>query len=194
MSTARVHRHVSEPSDWVRRFATLVPAGEVLDLACGSGRHARFFSGLGHRVLAIDRDAALLAQLATEGAAGLTTLQCDLEDESAMARGIACGWWPLSQPRFAGIVVANYLYRPLLCAIVGSLAPGGVLIYETFARGNERYGKPSNPDFLLRPGELLELAADPAAPLHVYAYEDLKIESPAPAMVQRLCARRSCDP
>ena len=162
-------------SGWVRRFAPLVGEGEVLDLACGGGRHARHFAALGHPVLALDRDGAALAELASEGFA---TLQLDLED------GVSP--WPFAPGRFAAIVVTNYLHRPLFGQLARSLAPDGVLIYETFAIGNEAFGKPSNPDFLLQEGELLALAG--ANGLRVLAYEDGFTDDPKPAMVQRLCA------
>ncbi len=162
-------------SSWVARFAPLVPAGEVLDLACGSGRHARHFTALGHAVIALDRDPAALLEA---GGAGIEPLQADLED------GVTP--WPFAPGRFAGIVVTNYLHRPLLASLVASLAPNGVLIYETFARGNAAFGKPSNPAFLLEPAELLALAA--GAGLAVVAYEEGVLAQPKPAMVQRLCA------
>jgi SAM-dependent methyltransferase len=164
-----------EPSAWVRRFARLVPAGEVLDLACGSGRHARLFAALGHPVTALDRDPDALALAAGPG---ISTLQYDLEAEGSA--------WPFAPGRFAGIVVTNYLHRPLLPQLVESLAPGGVLIYETFALGNEVFGKPSNPAFLLAPGELLGMAGTGA--LRVIAYELGVVSQPKPAVVQRLCA------
>jgi SAM-dependent methyltransferase len=162
-------------SPWVARFAPLVPSGEVLDLACGSGRHARLLAALGHPVLALDRDPAALAACTGPG---ITTLQHDLEAEGAA--------WPFAPARFTGIVVTNYLHRPLLGQMLASLAPDGVLIYETFAQGNEAYGKPSNPAFLLAPAELLALAE--SAGLHVIAYEDGVLERPRPARIQRLCA------
>ena len=164
-----------DASPWVRRFAGVVPAGEVLDLACGGGRHARLFAALGHPVLAADRDPQALALAA---GAGVTTLEVDLEAEGAR--------WPFEPGRFAGIVVTNYLHRPLFADLVRSLAPNGVLIYETFALGNEAFGKPSNPAFLLRPGELLELAVQGG--LTVLAYEDGVVTQPKAARVQRLCA------
>jgi SAM-dependent methyltransferase len=170
-----MHAAVDSPSPWVRRFAPLVTPGEVLDLACGGGRHARLFAGLGHPVLALDRDPAALQ--AANGP-GIATLRHDLE-----AQGAA---WPFEAGRFAGIVVTNYLHRPLMAHLMQSLAPNGVLIYETFAAGNETFGKPSNPDFLLRPGELLAYACDAA--LSVIAFEDGFTARPKPAMVQRLCA------
>ena len=164
------------PAPWVARWAALVPAGaEVLDLACGYGRHARFFASRGCRVLAVDRDAAALATLAA--VAGVATLRADLEGAP----------WPLPPARFAAVVVANYLHRPLFDPLIGALAPGGVLVYETFMLGNERFGKPSNPDFLLRPGELLEVVR---ARLEVVAFEQGRLEAPRPAMVQRICAIR----
>jgi len=170
-----MHAPVSAASLWVGRFAHLVPAGEVLDLACGSGRHARLFAGLGHPVLAVDRDPQALAGAAGPG---IVTLEHDLEFDGAA--------WPFEPGRFAGIVVTNYLHRPLMAQLMASLAPNGVLLYETFALGNELFGKPSNPAFLLRPGELLEHAA--AGGLRVLAFEDGAIAQPKPARVQRLCA------
>jgi SAM-dependent methyltransferase len=168
-------------SAWVARWAALVPPGEVLDLACGSGRHARHLAALGHQVLALDRDGAALAEAA---GAGITTMQRDLED------GVAA--WPFAPGRFAGIVVTNYLHRPLFTDLLASLAPDGVLIYETFASGNEVFGKPSNPAFLLAEGELLALAAGHG--LRVIAYEDGYCGTPKPAMLQRLCASRAAFP
>ena len=181
--------HLSEshlsmaPSPWVERFASLVPpGGDVLDLAAGGGRHTRLLRERGHPVVAVDRDIAALTDLA-EGDPGLAAIAADLETPDAV--------WPIDAPfkfkpgRFAGIVVTNYLHRPLFPLIRAALAPGGVLIYETFAVGNERFGKPSNPDFLLRPGELLELAQG----WLVIAYENLQIALPRPAIVQRIVAR-----
>lgn len=166
-----------QPSAWVRRFAPLVPAGEVLDLACGAGRHARHLAALNHPVLALDRDAAALALAAGPG---IVTQSIDLEEEGAA--------WPFSAGRFAGIVVANYLHRPLVDALVKSLAPQGVLIYETFSLGNAEFGRPANPDFLLAPGELLDWARRHG--LSVVAYEDGVVDAPKRAMVQRICAVR----
>ena len=171
-----MNSHAAAPvSAWVARFAPLAPRGEVLDLACGSGRHARHFAALGHPVLALDRDAAALAAAAGEG---VTTMAYDLEDP-ALA-------WPFEADRFAAIVVTNYLHRPLFAHLAASLRDDGVLIYETFALGNEAFGKPSNPAFLLAHGELLAIAA--AHGLAPIAYEDGVVERPKPAMVQRLCA------
>ena len=161
------------PSPWVRRWAPLIrPGGGVLDVACGGGRHARWLAKLGFEVDAVDRDPALFS----DPPPGVTLLGADLEE----------GPWPYAGRRFAAIVVVNYLHRPLLPVLAASLEPGGVLIYETFALGNERFGKPSNPDFLLHPGELLEAVR---GKLRVIAFEDLTVEEPKPAALQRVCAR-----
>lgn len=165
------------PSRWVQRFTWCLPqGGQVLDLACGSGRHTRYLLDLGYRVTALDRNLANVLDL--DGREGLTLLEADLEDGSA---------FPLAGQRFEGVLVANYLYRPLLPALLALLAPGGGLIYETFAAGNERFGKPSNPDFLLQPGELLETLR---GQLRILAFEDLVVSEPRPAAVQRVAARR----
>jgi SAM-dependent methyltransferase len=165
----------SQVSGWVARFAPSIPPGEVLDLACGSGRHARHLAALGHPVTALDRDADALALAAGPG---ITTMQYDLEADGAA--------WPFDAGRFAGIVVTNYLHRSLLAQIAASLRPDGVLLYETFAIGNEAFGKPSNPAFLLARGELLRFAQ--AHGLAVLAFEDGYAAAPKPAMLQRLCA------
>ncbi len=157
------------PSAWVARWAPLITRGRALDLACGAGRHARLLADLGHEVTAVDRDPQQLA--------GIRFVQADLEDGSP---------WPLPGETFQGIVVANYLHRPLFPRIAGALAPGGVLVYETFMQGNERFGKPSNPAFLLKPGELWAAFAG----LHLIAFEQGLSLEPKPAMVQRICARR----
>jgi SAM-dependent methyltransferase len=175
-----VHSALDQPSPWVSRFASLVPKGEVLDLACGGGRHSRLFASLGHQVLALDRDAESLAKAAGQG---ITTFQYDLESDM---NGAA---WPFEVDRFAAIVVTNYLYRPLFAPLLASLAPEGILIYETFAQGNEQFGKPSNPNFLLGPGELLNVVQTKApSPLRIIAYEDGYTDLPKSAMVQRICA------
>jgi SAM-dependent methyltransferase len=166
---------MSQASHWVARFAPLIPGGDVLDLACGGGRHARHLAALGHPVTALDRDAQALALAAGPG---ITTIEADLEGEGAA--------WPFEPGRFAGIVVTNYLYRPLMAALAASLRPDGVLIYETFAVGNEAFGKPSNPAFLVARGELLGFARQ--AGLRVLAFEDGYVDAPKPAMLQRLCA------
>ena len=163
------------PSPWVVRFGHLIASdASVLDLACGAGRHARYFAGRGCRVLAVDRDAAALAKLDEVG--GIATRLLDLE----------AGAWPLASVRFDAIVVTNYLHRPLFPFLITALADEGVLLYETFAQGNEAYGRPSNPDFLLEPGELLRLAGDQ---LTVIAFEQGYAAAGARgAVVQRLAA------
>lgn len=165
----------SDPSPWVARFGSLVPDGaRVLDLACGHGRHARWFAGRGCRVLAVDRDPEALSALA--GAAGIETAMVDLET----------GAWPLRGERFDTVVVVNYLHRPLFPHLFGALTGDGVLIYETFARGNEAYGRPSNPDFLLERGELLRRVE---GPLRVVAFEEgIVAEEGRRCVVQRLAA------
>ena len=171
------HHGPATPSAWVIRWASLVSAGgRVLDLACGGGRHAKFFAARGCEVETVDRDPAALATLA--GLPGVTTRCADLEG----------GPWPYEGRLFDGIIVTNYLHRPLFPHLLTGLAPGGVLIYETFAAGNERHGRPSNPAFLLQPGELLEAVR---GRLRVVAYEDLTVAEPKPACVQRLCAIHS---
>jgi len=159
------------PSPWVERFAALVPPGAaVLDVACGNGRHSRLFLSLGHAVTAIDREMVL------DDAPGLTRIEADLEIGAP---------WPVGERRFGGVVVTNYLYRPLFPTLIRAVAPGGVLIYETFARGNERFGRPRNPDHLLERGELLDAVY---GKLSVVAYEDVAVSEPKPAMIQRICA------
>jgi SAM-dependent methyltransferase len=171
------HTALDQASAWVARFAPTIPSGEVLDLACGGGRHARLLASLGHPVLAVDRDADALARAAGQS---ITTRQIDLENGDEA--------WPFEPGRFAGIVVTNYLHRPLFAGMLRSLAPGGVLIYETFAVGNEHFGKPSNPLFLLKRGELLKVAANESlSSMHVVAYEDGYVATPKPAVVQRIC-------
>ena len=171
------HAAREAPSGWIVRFAPRVRAGGmVLDLACGSGRNTRLFASRGHFVTAIDRDIGGLVDLA--GDRRIETVAFDLESGAPP---------PFAGRRFAGVVVTNYLYRPLLGALVEAVEPGGVLLYETFAAGNERFGRPSNPDFLLRPGELLDAVR---GHLRVLAYEDLEVDEPRPAAVQRIAARR----
>ena len=173
--------HLSQvASAWVQRFAPRIAQGLVLDCASGSGRHALLLAELGYQVLACDRDAAALSTIQHPL---ITCIACDLESETASQHVN----WPFAPHRFAGIVVTNYLHRPLFTAMLDSLAPGGVLIYETFAEGNAQFGKPSNPDFLLAHGELSAIV-HAAKDFHVLAFEDGYISHPKPAMVQRICA------
>jgi SAM-dependent methyltransferase len=154
------------PSNWVVRWAPLITRGPVLDVASGAGRHAKLFAGRGLEVVAVDRDPQVIP--------GVKFVKADLEDGSP---------WPFAGQRFGGIVVANYLHRPLLPLLAAALADEGVLIYETFMLGNERFGKPSNPNFLLRPGELLQAFAA----LTVVAFEQ---GTAGKAVVQRICVIR----
>jgi SAM-dependent methyltransferase len=171
------HQHSLEPSPWIVRFASLVPRGaRVLDVASGGGRHARFFASRGATVLAVDRDAGALAHVSNIAAIDIVT--ADLER----------GAWPFEGQTFDAIVVANYLHRPLFPHLRRALAPDGVLLYETFAMGNEAYGRPANPEFLLCRDELWSLASTAPA-LTVVAFEQGVVEAPArTAVVQRLAA------
>ncbi len=165
--------NASVPSPWVRRFAPLIPkTGQVLDLACGAGRHLRLLLEFGHRVVAIDKDTSRIADLE----ASCEVIEADLE---------APGPDPLAGRRFSGIIVTNYLHRPILAKLPDALEDAGVLIYETFADGNQRFGKPRNPDHLLKAGELLDAVR---GQLRVIAYEDLIVTEPRPAAVQRIAA------
>lgn len=180
MSTPAAMHGLGEPSAWVRDWAQLVaPGGAVLDVASGAGRHARFFASRGHPVTAIDRDAAALGML--RGEPLVIPVEADLEGAA----------WPLpAEAKFAAVVVTNYLHRPLFTQLLDALAPGGVLVYETFAQGNESVGKPSNPAFLLAPGELLERVR---GQLRVVAFQDGFLAQPRPAYVQRICAIREAE-
>lgn len=171
----------STVSPWVARWAPFAASGKVLDLACGMGRHAHFMAALGHPVLAVDRDASALIHAAGNG---IVTVHADLEADDAAARAQLALF--LKPRQFAAIVVTNYLHRALLPALLASLAEDGMLIYETFAVGNEAYGKPSNPAFLLQPGELLAVVQ--AAGLRVLGFEDGHVNTPKAAVVQRICA------
>ncbi|WPB58191.1 class I SAM-dependent methyltransferase [Xylophilus sp. GOD-11R] len=160
------------PSPWIVRWSHLVPHGAtVLDLACGAGRHLRWFASRGATTLGIDRAPEAVATAQAFGAG----LLADVEGAP----------WPLPGRRFDAVVVTNYLHRPLLPTIVEAVAPGGVLIYETFAQGQEAVGRPSRPDFLLAPGELMHACAG----LHIVAYEDGWLDPPR--RVQRIVARRA---
>ena len=173
---ALTHLHDPAPraSSWVQRYAPLIPKeGLVLDLACGSGRHTDLLVCLGHSVLAVDRDISVVS---ARPSSQIDARALDLEGAT----------WPLEGQLFSGIVVTNYLYRPYIDRLPEMLLEGGVLIYETFAHGNAQFGRPSNPDFLLNPGELLAFAANHG--LKVLAYDDIYVEQPKPAMIQGICA------
>ncbi|MGB3072529.1 MAG: methyltransferase domain-containing protein [Ottowia sp.] len=173
MNTTPLHG-LQAPSPWVWRWSPLVPAGApVLDVACGGGRHMRWFAQRGHPVTGVDRDPRAVEAVRSLGEA----VQADIEN----------GPWPFADRRFGAVVVTNYLWRPLLPAILESVAEGGALLYETFAAGNETVGKPSRPDFLLQPGELLRACAGPA--WRVVGYEDGFLSHPE-RFVQRIAAVR----
>jgi SAM-dependent methyltransferase len=162
------------PAAWIVQWAGLVaPDATVLDLAAGSGRHALFFAERGHKVTAIDRDTSALTDHPN-----IESLAADLEDGRP---------WPLAGRRFGAAIVTNYLHRPLMPALLDTIEPGGVLLYQTFMIGNERFGKPSRPAFLLRDGELLELVH---GRFSVTAYEARLVSDPTMAMVQRIAARK----
>lgn len=162
------------PSPWICHYAKLIRSGgQVLDLACGSGRHARWLAANNWRVNAVDRDATALAGL--QQLSNVSTKIADLENDI----------WPYADHRFDGIVVSRYLHRPLLPRLIESLNAGGVLIYETFMEGNERFGRPKNPDFLLRSNELLEVFFPH---LTVIAYQQGEFQEPGPTVMQRICA------
>ncbi|MFZ5784795.1 MAG: class I SAM-dependent methyltransferase [Pseudomonadota bacterium] len=170
MSDAR-----GRPSPWIVQWAGLLPNGAaVLDVAAGGGRHSRYLVDRGCRVTAVDKDLSGLSPHPH-----VEAIQADLEDGSP---------WPLGDRTFDGVIVTNYLHRPLFPMLIAALAPAGVLIYETFMAGNERFGRPSRPEFLLKDGELLELTR---GKLSVVAYEARLISEPRMAMVQRIAARRA---
>jgi SAM-dependent methyltransferase len=166
-----------QPSPWIVKHAPLIRNnGRVLDLACGSGRHAIWLAKQGYRVDALDRDARALANMA--GMDNINVFIVDLE----------AGDWPGSGQRYDGIIVSRYLYRPLLARLAELLNSDGILVYETFMAGNERYGKPSNPDFLLLPNELLEIYSPL---LGIIAFEQGEVKTPRPAVMQRICAKKN---
>jgi SAM-dependent methyltransferase len=170
-----IHARSAPPSAWVRRYLSLTkPGGKVLDLAAGEGRHTALLLDLGFEVIAVDRKTEeLAAHFGNESRCQIVAL--DLETGAS---------WRLGGG-FDGIVVSLYLHRPRFADLIAALAPGGVLIYETFMRGNERFGRPTNPDFLLRPNELFEVFG---AALNVVAFEQGEVETPKPAMMQRIVA------
>jgi SAM-dependent methyltransferase len=165
------------PSAWVERFASMVPSDAVvLDVACGGGRHSRLFLDRGHEVVAVDRDTSGLDDLRHHPR--LRIVQADLE---------VGGPVEVLDERFGVVIVTSYLHRPLLPALVSAVDDRGLLLYETFATGNERFGRPTNPRFLLRPGELLDAVR---GQLRVVAYEDVTVVDPRPAALQRIAAVR----
>ena len=178
--TSSTHHGLEPPSAWVKRWAHLLPSNEsvvdhesvqVLDLACGHGRHMQFLAGLGHTVLGVDRNAEALKTASQWG----ETLQADIENAA----------WPLRGRSFKGVVVTNYLWRDLFPQILNNVADGGVLIYETFSQGNQAFGKPSRPEFLLQQGELLQLCSG----LRIVAFEEGFVPSPD-RLIQRVVAIR----
>jgi SAM-dependent methyltransferase len=164
-------------SPWVQRFATLIQPGPVLDLACGRGRHSRFFLDAGRCVTGVDIDLGGVTDLLTHPR--FEAIEADLETGDP---------WPLGARQFAAVIVTHYLYRPLFPSILAAVADKGMLIYETFAAGNEKWGRPRNPDFLLQPGELLERVR---GRMRVIAYEDVELSEPYPACFQRIAAVNS---
>ncbi|HET8702054.1 MAG TPA: class I SAM-dependent methyltransferase [Nitrococcus sp.] len=166
------------PEPWVERFAAKIPpGGSILDLACGGGRHTRFFLERGHSVTAVDIDLSRLMQ------------QCMHPQLEAITTDLEHDPWPLGGRRFAAVVVVNYLWRPILPSIIAAVDTGGVLLYATFGRGQERFGKPINPDFLLKPGELLE-AVRGELTVHAYEYGEIPTASGHLAVRQHLYACR----
>ncbi|MEK7737295.1 MAG: methyltransferase domain-containing protein [Pseudomonadota bacterium] len=164
------------PSAWVQRFAPLIdPGGNILDLACGSGRHARYLAGLGFTVEAVDRNPEVIEALR------------DIPGIAARCADLEAGPWPYGGRNFAGVVVTNYLWRPLFPLLMATLDKGGILIYETFMVGHEQYGHPSNPAFLLRRNELLNVIRNHLEPI---AFEQGDVAGPHPAVLQRICAVR----
>lgn len=180
MPASLSHASIGPPSGWVTRWASHLKAGStVLDVACGSGRHVHWLSRRGMRVTGVDRDAQALEGI--RGAQPSERLHLPVE---LLLADLESGPWPLVGRRFDAVVVTHYLWRPLLPTLVGSLTEGGLLIYETFGLGHAQFGRPSRPEFLLRPGELLETARG----LRVLGYEDGYLDDP-PRLVQRICAR-----
>ena len=177
MSSETPSHNAKDPLAWVvQHTGHIAEGGRVLDVACGSGRHTRYLLDLGFRVTAIDRDISRLADIIEDES--LRVLEYDLEDGTR---------WPLPGETFDGIVITNYLFRPLFPRLAEALSEGGVLIYQTFAAGNEAYGKPRNPDFLLLENELQEFFGEK---FKVLAFHQGFVETPSPAVVQRICCRK----
>ncbi len=172
--------NTNTPSPWIVRWAPLIADGRpVLDVAAGRGRHVELMAGRGHPVTAVDRNVSALVERFGAAPDGIRIIDADLEGGRP---------WPLPGETFAAVIVTNYLHRPLFADLLAALEPGGVLLYETFMVGQERHGKPTNPDFLLRDGELLDVAR--AGGLSVVAYEAGPEPEPRPAVRQRIAARR----
>jgi SAM-dependent methyltransferase len=170
-----------DPSSWVVRFGDLIPEKTpVLDVACGNGRHTRLFLERGHSVTAIDIDLSKVQDLTDSK--NVELVQANLEDGSP---------WPFANRTFGAVIITNYLYRPLFSSLIDSVAPDGLLIYETFAIGHEAYGPPSRPEFLLKPGELIDIFKDQ---LQIIAYEHGYMNLPKPSIRQRICAIKSSTP
>lgn len=166
-------------SAWMRRFsAKIIARGEVLDLACGAGRNTRWLAEQGFAVEAVDKDEAALASM--KNIPSITARMADLEAAP----------WPYVGRKFDAIVVCRYLHRPLLPLLLQSLNADGVLIYETFMQGQEVYGRPRRPEFLLQPNELLQNYMNQA---HIVAFEQGLFAEPEPAMLQRICLTRLQD-
>ena len=175
MTEANPVHHQPGPDPWIVSWLARLPAGSrVLDFACGTGRHARAAAALGMAVVAVDRDPRALAAVGE----GVDIVRAELEVAP----------WPFAAAGFDAVIVSNYLFRSRLDLLCGLIRPTGVLLYQTFALGNEAFGRPRNPDFLLRPGELLEVAARNG--LHVLAYEDGILGAPARSRIQRIVACR----
>ena len=167
------NHHKSQESDWVKRFAHHVPHdSNVLDVACGSGRQGRFFLNKGHQVTFVDKDVTEVGDLVEHPNARM------------IAGDLEAGPWPLGKKQFQCMVVTNYLWRPNFKRLLLHL--DGLLIYETFAEGNEQYGRPQNKDFLLQKGELFERIRGHC---QVIAYEQRTLHYPSQAIVQRIAAR-----
>ncbi len=177
MSRSKTHTTRIAPSRWIVRFANRISrSGTVLDLACGGGRHGRIFLAKGHPTTFLDRDCSGVEDLSGDSLAEV--ISADLESHDS---------WPLADRRFNCVVVTNYLWRPILPRIISSIAAGGHLLYETFAEGNEAFGRPRRPDFILRSGELLDAVR---GHLDVIAYEQCVLQKPSPRIVQHIAARR----
>ena len=162
-----------KPNKWVECYSSLIPSGgSVLDLACGSGRHTGMLLNKGYQVTAVDIDTTLIKQNFSNK--NLNIVKCDLESLS---------FWPFEKNSFLGIIVVNYLHRPLFSKIIESLREEGVLVYQTFADGHSRYGKPKNPDYLLKRGELKTVFDS----MKIISYQHGYLSYPSQSIIQRIC-------